>query len=308
MRRLHVILLGLCAVAVGTRFVLDSDGAQKPTDGLGASLPTDTVSAGTREEGRSSEATPLGDDHERAREPVSATTEEPCASVVAELQAERAAREAAEHEAATLRRELAALTRELDACRFPESTPYGAFLASPEADEIIESIRSGSHLYEATLDDLRADLQRYELRVATDPSVHNTHMVESLSKRLQLFSDDREAAVEDVLGSVKAWLDEFPVMLQPGEATWITEQVVLGPSGEDDLVRFLGLTRVAAELPLDMLFDDYLWDEDYGLQLQAALPPEKRTELAAKLDALMEQTDDPEEIEWLLERFPTLFD
>lgn len=219
--------------------------------------------------------------------------------MAAELKAERAAREAAEQEIVALRRELAALTRELNACRHPESTPYGAFLASREADEIIENIRSGSHLYEETLDDLRARLLQHEHRAATDPSIHHSHMLNSLAQRLQLFSNDREAVVDSVLGSVEAWLDQLPVMLQPGEATWIVEQVVLGPSGEDELLRFLGLTRVAAELPLDKLFEDYLWDEDYGAQLQAALPPAKHEELTAKLAALLQHTDDPEEIEWL---------
>lgn len=314
MRLLHITLFGLGAVAMVASFVLDSKGGRRPSGAHGSSRLTDTVAAGAMEEQDSplvSGVLPSSEAHQSTRALVPATVdldlEDPCVSVAAELQAERVARAAAEKEAADLRKELAAVTRELNACRFPECTPYGAFLASPEADQIIENIRSGLHLYESILEDLRYDIQVYALRAATDPSVHNKNVVQALSKRLQLFSDDREAAVDNVFGGIQSWLDEFPVMLQPGEAIWIAEQVVVGPAGEEDLLRFLGPTRVAAELPLDKLFDDYLWDGDYGPQLQAALPPGKRAELAAKLDALMEQTDDPEEIEWLIERFPAFF-
>ena len=97
-------------------------------------------------------------------------------------------------------------------------------------------------------------------------------------------------------------------MLQPGEATWIAEHVVLGPEGNDGLIRFLGPSRVVAAMPVEKLFEDLLWDEDYGPALQAALPPEKRAELEAKLHALIEKSDDPEEIAWLLETFPSFFD
>lgn len=189
-------------------------------------------------------------------EPTS-VTEDPCASVTAELQAALAANEVAAKEIRELREKLAEVTRELNALQFPDDTPYGAFLASPEAKDI------------------------------TDPQL---------------------------LVAFKALLDDFPVMLRPGEATWIAEHSrekewgAYAYPNERQLVYFLGPERLAAEIPLDKLFEDYLWNDDYGPALQAALPPEKRAELNDKLKSIVQTSNDPEEVAWLLEKYPSFFE
>jgi hypothetical protein len=258
MRRAH-LFLGLCGIAIAASTLLVIR-AVRPTP---EDRSTSTVSPGTGgQEGSSASAEPAiprpgSTDGARKVVTPELEAEDPCASLMAELEAERAAHAAAEQEVTRLRGELAEATRKLDAMRFPEDTPYGAFLASPEADQIADAaIRRG----------------------------------------------------------IKACLDEFPVFLRPGEATWIAEREVAndwrqyGRSTQEALVYFLGPERLAAEVPLDTLFEDYLWDLDYGPRLQATLPPEKRAELNAKLHALMEKSDDPEEIAWLRNRFPSFFD
>lgn len=127
--------------------------------------------------------------------------------------------------------------------------------------------------------------------------------------RLERLAEDREAAVEHVFRGIEAHLDVFPVMLWPGEATWISEQVARGDWNDEGLVDLLGPSRVAQEVPLGMLLDEFLYDEDYGQDIQAALPPIKRAELARKLDALAQDAaGDPEELAWLRETYPTFFD
>lgn len=256
MRRVH-LFLGLGGIALLASAVLVLQTVQSPRN--------DTVPVEAEEQAGSSASkdlvTPRHASTDNARGVVSArmpepVRDDPCASLAADLEAERAARAAGEQEVARLRRELADLTRDLNALRFPESTPYGAFLASPEAEDI------------------------------TDP---------------------------DLRAAFKAMLDEYPVMLRPGEATWIAEHSVKKDSGayahpnEKMLVFFLGPERLTAEMPLDKLFEDLLWNEDYGPALQAALPREKREELRVKLHGLLEKSEDPEEIAWLLERFPSFF-
>ena len=258
MRRVH-LFLGLCGIAVAATTALVVRAVQMRPEGRSANL----VSAEAEEQAGSSASPEPAVIPNSAPEAPSARTpaevgDDPCASLTAELEAERAARTAAEQEAAKLRKELAELTRELNALKFPEDTPYGAFLASPEAEEITD------------LETRRA---------------------------------------------IKAWLDEFPVFLRPGEATWIAARdaandwQAFGRSAQEALVYFLGPSRLAEEMPLDKLLEDYLWDEDYGPRLQASLPPEKRAELEAKLHGLMaEVAGDPEEVAWLLEKFPSFFD
>ena len=306
MRRVPLIL-GVCGTLLG---VAAFCGRTIQRSGDVAAPPSSAVSPGVEERDSPAVRELAVSQAVAVREQVSTpehAAEDPCASLAAELRAERAARVAAEQEVARLRAELDRVTRELKALRFPESTPYGAFLASPEALDIRENISSGSHLYRALLDDARNDVRRYELMVAEDSS--KKHSLEVFSERLQRLSTDREAAVDQVFGSIEAWLDTVPVMLHPGEATWIVERCILGPEGDTELIQLLGPKRAAAEIPLDMLLEDFLWDEDCGLDLQAALPPEKRAELDAKLDVLMkEAAGDPEEIAWLLERFPSFFD
>lgn len=188
--------------------------------------------------------------------PTEPEPEDPCASLAAALEAERAARAGLGQEVVDLRQELARITRELNALRFPEDTPYGAFLASPEAEDITDA-------------NLRA--------------------------------------------AFKALLDDFPVMLRPGEATWIAENSERKDWGayaypsEHELVGFLGLERLAAEVPLDKLFEAALWNEEYGPALQAALPPGKRAELQTRLEALLEASREGEDLAWVLERFPSFF-
>lgn len=191
-------------------------------------------------------------------------TEDPCASVTAKLEAERAARAAAEKEVHELRdvvnrlhKEVSLLSGELARRPVPEDTPYGAFLASPEAEAI------------------------------TDPKLR---------------------------ADIRAWLDEFPIFLRPGEATWIAEREAAedwklhGRTTESAVISFLGPERLAAELSVDKLFESLLWDNDFGTAVQAALPPAKRAEFSAKLKTILKESADPEEIEWILTTFPTFLD
>jgi len=138
-----------------------------------------------------------------AREAVPAPEPEPEVDPCAELQvafdAESAARVAAEREVAELQAQVARLSKELDLIKYPEDSPYGAFLSSYEADEI------------------------------DDP---------------------------DILAQIEDWLRQFPVILRPGEATWIAERLRLrdwqewgGRNFEVSLILFLGPDRLAAELP-----------------------------------------------------------
>jgi len=89
---------------------------------------------------------------------------------------------------ADLEAEVARLRGELEACRFPEGTPYGAFIRSPEAAPMSEAGRK---------------------------KVHEV-------------------------------LDSFPVVLSPGEATWIAEFEPL-QSWTDEMVQFLGARRIRSQ-------------------------------------------------------------
>ena len=66
------------------------------------------------------------------------------------------------------------------------------------------------------------------------------------------------------LWTIEAWLGEdyYPVFLRPGEATWIVQREVLDERGfsELELIQFLGIERLKAELPpkrLAELREDY---------------------------------------------------
>ena len=82
---------------------------------------------------------------EGAREAIQVTraeraTEDPCDSVRAELETAILINNEHEKTIAQLNKKLAAATQELERLQFPESTPYGAFLSSPEAGDIKDPI------------------------------------------------------------------------------------------------------------------------------------------------------------------------
>lgn len=94
---------------------------------------------------------------------------------------------------------------------YPESTPYGAFLRSPEASQMPELVQA----------------------------------------------------------RVRDWLNEFPVVLRPGEAQWLADRTLAGdwhnfaPTSTQAVIEFLGPARLIAELPFERL--SYLKaDEDVG--------------------------------------------
>lgn len=156
------------------------------------------------------------------REDVAAGSVDPCATVAEDLASSRASLADARTEIERLRRELDVAALEIERLRFPDTTPYGAFLASGEAEQI--------------LDDFAGVTYVPRNGGASRP------------------------AGPAALDWVRAWVDEFPVILHPGEATWIAERSILGDwsdfgpgSSQDVLLRFLGPDRVAAEVPPERL-------------------------------------------------------
>ncbi len=233
--------------------------------------------------------------------------EDPCGSLRAELEEERRARQELEAEMSSLRETLRQATVEVQRLRFPEDTPYGAFLASPEYQQLLESIRSGSYLYEEFLNGLREDLERSKNLLAEKPSAVRELRVIGNTERLERLADPDKAAAH-LLGRFKSVLENCPVVLQPGEATWIVENMFLGTGGKEELVYLLGPSRLAAEIPVDKLLEEYLGEEGYGPKIQAALPPAKRAELADRLAFLAEAArHQPEDLERLRSGFPSCF-
>ena len=203
MHRLPIVLLFIVAVGGGAWFLVSDDpplssGHAPPSvthapevEEDSGSSPPDLVSAVAREDARTAVQV-------EQTEPVA---EDPCASVRAELERMLATCNEREKTIAQLKRKLAAALRELGKC--DKTTPYGAFLASYEAEKI------------------------------DDP---------------------------DILAQIEDWLHKFPVILRPGEATWIAERRRLrdwqewgGRNFEESLILFLGPDRLAAELPEDRL-------------------------------------------------------
>jgi hypothetical protein len=139
---------------------------------------------------------------------------DPCGELRAALDAEIGARAVAEAAAEDLRAEVARLTVELQRLRIDPHTPYGAFLASFEAEEI----RDPYHL----------------------------------------------ERIED-------WLRQFPVLLRPGEATWIVQRTTAkdwktwGRTSERALIAYLGPARLRAELPPERLAELAAYYQGEGL-------------------------------------------
>jgi len=143
MKRTHLIG-GLCVIAVSAFGLSTLTVQDRSTEGVAATrveeprepvadqrgsfAPEELVAApgvsqGTREEVPSLPAVPV-------------TTEDPCASVVADLDAAIVVNNAHEKTIAQLNEKLAEVMRERDRFMYGEDTPYGAFLSSYEADEI----------------------------------------------------------------------------------------------------------------------------------------------------------------------------
>ena len=145
--------------------------------------------------------------------------EDPCSLVEEALSGERCARNWAERELERVQVELDKAQYKLKFIQTPLETPYGAFLASPEAGMIRNRFAG----------------------------------------MLEFNEDERfprRPAEKVALRYIKRILeDDFPVFLFPGEAMWIAERKVFNDwnnyegGREPTIIRFLGADRLAAELP-----------------------------------------------------------
>lgn len=138
MSRLPLFLVLIVAVGGGVWFLARDDQPLSPehappsvthapaVEEMPEPSPPDLVSAKAREVARTSVQI----------EQTKPVAEDPCASVRAELDAAIVVSNEHEKTIAQLNRKLAAALRELGRLKYDETTPYGAFLASYEADEI----------------------------------------------------------------------------------------------------------------------------------------------------------------------------
>lgn len=210
-------ILSLLAVSVFAYFSCRSEVAPPFAVGIqGESEGVDAAESGDSSSAR--DLAPLPVSRGVVREAVESPEDErktgrDCEVVEAELREALAAKRAARLEAEELRAQLEAALREVDRLRFPEDTPYGAFLASDEAKDI------------------------------TDPAVRQT---------------------------MKAWLEVFPIILRSGEASWLAERAIAndygkyGEHSEEAVILFLGVQRLEAELPPELLaeFRESYADDD----------------------------------------------
>jgi len=235
MHRLPIVLLFIAALGGGAWFLVSDDQTVSPehappsvtrapaVEEVPGSSPPDLVSAVTREDARTAVRV-------EQTEPVA---EDPCASVRAELDASRVELGDAQSELIRLRKDLADAQLEILRLQLPESTPYGAFLASGEAEQILEVF---------------------------DGVLHYPKPVPGLEH-------PPRPAGEVALEQIKVWLDVIPVFLRPGEATWIAERRIArdwqryGRNFEDAFILFLGPDRLIAELPPERLAE---LREDYA--------------------------------------------
>jgi len=135
-------------------------------------------------------------------ETASVVSDDACNELRVALARAKAERDAAQVCVRELVDEVARLELELRRAKFPEDTPYGAFLLTAEAEDITD---------------------------------------------------------EYALERIEDWLNQFPVFLRPGEATWIAERTLrddwglYGRTSERALIQFLGSARLIAELPAERL-------------------------------------------------------
>lgn len=202
MRRLPIVLLLVVAVGGGAWFLIPGDQPLSPERTLSPSERASTVEPAASASSHPALISAVAPEGAREAVPIEQAepaAEDPCASVRAELEEVIVTCNEHEKTIAQLNKKLAAALRELGRLKYDETTPYGAFLSSYEADEI------------------------------DDP---------------------------DILAQIEDWLRQFPVILRPGEATWIAERRRLrdwqewgGRNFEHALILFLGPDRLAAELP-----------------------------------------------------------
>ncbi len=218
MRRGHLLIGLSCVAGAAASFAIGFASKAEVSDATTARL-TDIAATDAHDSFAAPGSALVSGERSDARVavPVSQSTgmtEDPCASVVGELEASRESLIEAALTIEKLNTTLARVIRERDRFKFPMNTPYGAFLAGYEANEI------------------------------TDPYV---------------------------LAGIESWLRQFPVILQPGEATWIAERIAAkdwgqyGRTPEVALILFLGPDRLIAELPPARIAElrTYYYDEQF---------------------------------------------
>jgi len=162
--------------------------------------------------------------------------------------------------------------RTLDTDLVPARVPEGSERTAAVAEAVLPEVDPCAELAEAlTASDAARVAAEQEAQELRDQVAQLQHPEDTPYGAFLRSYEASEITDPDLRRDIEAWLQVFPIILRPGEATWIVERETANDwrsyslTAKAAIIKFLGPQRLLAELPPERaaeLRDDYADDDE----------------------------------------------